>query len=363
MENGISLVPAYDENKRRISRKLEVAEVFSSVGVSVVKCFVTGGTGFIGSHIVRLLTQKDHKVDILVRKTSSTKLIEGLPASTVVGDITDLDSLVSGVSDDTDWFFHNAARFSDWGGKARNWPINVDGTRNTLEITRRKDIPQFIYTSSAAVYGFPGKPMTEDSPKKPEGPYQQSKHAAEELVWEYAKEYGIRATAVRPPTVVGHGDMYTGPLLIEALKSGVWMYFGDGSNRHSFVHGEDVARCLITAAENFDQANGSAYNVTSFVSEFRVFIEALADELGVRKNFRRIPYKAALGLGRMAGGLFRAFHRRDAPILTAFRVKVFGTDYMLDDSKARQEIGYVPKWNFETTIKDMVEWGGELKPR
>ncbi|MFQ5834292.1 MAG: NAD-dependent epimerase/dehydratase family protein, partial [Candidatus Thorarchaeota archaeon] len=181
---------------------------------------VTGGTGFIGSHIVRLLTQRDHKVDILVRKTSSRSLIEGLPASTVVGDITDLDSLVNGVSDDTEWFFHNAARFSDWGGKARNWPINVEGTRNTLEVARRKDIPQFIYTSSAAVYGFPGKPMTEDSPKKPEGSYQQSKYAAEELVWEYAKEYGIRATAVRPPTVVGHGDMYTGPLLIEALTSG-----------------------------------------------------------------------------------------------------------------------------------------------
>ncbi|MFQ5834291.1 MAG: hypothetical protein ACE5H4_16435 [Candidatus Thorarchaeota archaeon] len=129
------------------------------------------------------------------------------------------------------------------------------------------------------------------------------------------------------------------------------------------MHGEDAARCLISAAENFSQAYGSAYNVTSFVSEFRDFIEALADELGVPKNFRRIPYKAALGLGKAAGGLFRAFHRRDAPLLTAFRVKVFGTDYVLDDSKARQELGYVPKWNFETTTKDMVEWGGELKPR
>ncbi|MHA2379974.1 MAG: NAD-dependent epimerase/dehydratase family protein [Candidatus Thorarchaeota archaeon] len=329
----------------------------------MVKCFVTGGTGFIGSHIVRLLTEKDHSVNVLVRKTSRMDLIEGFPVSTVVGDVTELESLVNGVSDDTEWFFHNAARMSDWGGKVRNWPINVEGTRNALEVARKKDVPRFIYTSSTAVYGFSDKPMTEDTPKNPSGPYQQSKLAAEDLVWKYVKEYGIRATAVRPPTVVGRGDMYTGPMLIAAVKSGAWAYFGDGSNRQSFVHGEDVARCLILAAENFDRACGNSYNVTSFITEIRIFIEALADELGVPKNFRKIPYRAALALGKAAGGLFRAFHRQDGPLLTGFRVKLFGSDYSVDDSKVRLDLGFEPKWNFETTIKDMVEWGGELRPR
>ena len=121
------------------------------IGDIMVKCFVTGATGFIGSHITRLLTEKGHDVDVLVRKTSSRDLIEGLPVDTVIGDITDPDSLFAGISEDTEWLFHNAARMSDWGAKPRQWPINVGGTRNILEAARKKDIEQFIYTSSTAL--------------------------------------------------------------------------------------------------------------------------------------------------------------------------------------------------------------------
>jgi nucleoside-diphosphate-sugar epimerase len=329
----------------------------------MVKCFVTGATGFIGSHIVRLLIEKGHGVDALVRKTSSLDLIDGLPVSTVIGDITDPDSLFEGVSEDTEWLFHNAARMSDWGAKLRQWPINVEGTRNVLEAARKKDVERFIYTSSTALYGFCVEDMDEGSPRKPYQAYQESKLAAEDLVWEYSREYGIKATAVRPPSVVGHGDMYTGPQLINALKSGTWVYFGGGSNRQSFVHGEDVASLLILAAERFDEAQGNAYNVTSFVTEMRTFIEALADEIGVPKNFRKMPYRLAWGIGKTAESLYKAFNRKNSPLLTSFRVKLFGLDYCVDDSKARKELGYEPKWDFPSTIKDMVAWGGEYKPR
>jgi nucleoside-diphosphate-sugar epimerase len=309
------------------------------------------------------LTEKGYNVDVLVRKTSTFRLIEDLPVSKSVGDITDLDSILRGVSKDTEWFFHNAARMSDWGGKARQWPINVEGTRNALEVARTKDVERFIYTSSTALYGFSGEEMDEDSPRRPYQAYQESKLAAEELVWEYAREYGIKATAVRPPSVVGHGDMYTGPQLISALKSGTWVYFGDGNNRQSFAHGEDVASLLILAADKIDKAQGNAYNVTSFVTEMRTFIEALADEIGVSKNFRKIPYRLAWGMGKTAEGLYRAFNRKNSPILTTFRVKLFGLDYCVDDSRVRKELGYEPRWDFSSTIKDMVAWGGEYKPR
>ncbi|MHA1924840.1 MAG: NAD-dependent epimerase/dehydratase family protein [Candidatus Thorarchaeota archaeon] len=329
----------------------------------MVKCFVTGATGFIGSHITRLLTEKGHEVDVLVRKTSSLDLIDGLPVTTTTGDITDSDSLLAGISDDTEWLFHNAARMSDWGAKLRQWPINVGGTRNALEAARKKDVERFIYTSSTALYGFSEEVMDEESPRKPYQAYQESKLAAEDLVWEYSREYGLKATAVRPPSVVGHGDMYTGPQLINALKSGLWVYFGDGSNHQSFVHGEDVASLLILAAEKFDIAQGNAYNVASFVTEMKTLIEALADEIGIPKNFRRIPYRLAWGVGKTAESLYKAFNRKNSPILTSFRVKLFGLNYCVNDSKARKELGYKPRWDFSSTVKDMVAWGGEYKPR
>ncbi|MHA1928482.1 MAG: NAD-dependent epimerase/dehydratase family protein, partial [Candidatus Thorarchaeota archaeon] len=196
----------------------------------MARCFVTGGTGFIGHFIVKTLIENGHDVTVLIRSESKLDLIEGLGAKTVIGDITDAQSLEQGISEDTEWLFHNAAIMKDWGGPANFVPINVEGTRNILEIVRKKDIPQLHYTSSTAVYGFPNKqePMDENYPWNPMKGYQLSKAESEMLVREYAGDYDIKSSIVRPPMVLGHGDMYTGPLLIQYLKNEKMVTFGGG---------------------------------------------------------------------------------------------------------------------------------------
>ncbi len=330
----------------------------------MARCFVTGGSGFIGSHIVRLLENDGHDVHILIRKSSKLDLLEGANARTAIGDITDANGLLEAVPDDIEWFFHNAAIMADWG-EARFTNVNVDGVRNVLEVIRKKDIPRLIYTSSTAVYGFPNKdePITESYDFAPTNGYQRSKLAAEKLIHESMTTQGIRATMIRPPTVLGKGDMFTGPILIERLRDGAMFCFGDGSNKMSFAHGEDVAQCLIKAAENFDVAYGNSYNVTSFTCEFLEFLEALRKEIGTDKPVKKLPYQASLTMGKMMGGLFRAFLRPNAPLITSFRVRLFGTKYIIDDTKARLDLGYKPKWDLDSTVKDMVEWGGVFKPR
>jgi dihydroflavonol-4-reductase len=331
----------------------------------MVRCFVTGGSGFIGSHIVRLLEQEGHEVHILIRKTSNLDLLEGTSARTVIGDVTDGPGMLDVVPDEIEWFFHNAAIMADWGGKKRFNKVNVEGVQNVLEVIRQKNIPRLIYTSSTAVYGFPDldEPIPEGYDHAPTNEYQKSKLEAEKLIHESMTTQGIKATMVRPPTVVGKGDMFTGPILIERLRDGAMFTFGDGTNRQSFTHGEDVAQCLIKAAENFDVAAGNAYNVTSFTCEFIEFLDALRKEIGTDRPVRKLPYKASLTMGKMMGGLFRAFLRPNAPLLTSFRVRLFGSKYMIDDTKARTELGYEPRWNLESTARDMVEWGGFVKPR
>ena len=330
----------------------------------MARCFVTGGSGFIGSHIVRLLDEAGHEVHVLIRKSSNLDLLAGTRALTVVGDITDGKGLLQAVPDDIEWFFHNAAIMADWG-EARFKKVNVDGVQNVLEVVRQKDIPRLIYTSSTAVYGFPNRdePISESYDHAPTNGYQRSKLAAEKLIHESMTTQGIRAAMVRPPTVLGRGDMFTGPILIERLRDGAMFCFGDGRNSQSFAHGEDVAQCLIKAAESFDVAYGSAYNVTSFTCEFIEFLDALRKEIGTDKPVKKLPYQAALTMGKIMGGLFKAFLRPNAPLITAFRVRLFGSKYIIDDTKARMELGYEPKWNLESTVKDMVEWGGVFKPR
>ncbi|TFG99609.1 MAG: NAD-dependent epimerase/dehydratase family protein [Candidatus Thorarchaeota archaeon] len=331
----------------------------------MVRCFVTGGTGFVGSHIIRQLTYRNDDVLVLVRESSNFDLIEGLPHKKVIGDVTNIESLEIGIPDDTEWLFHNAAIMSDWGGKKHYFDVNVDGTRNILEVMRKKDIPCLIYTSSTAVYGFPNlsAPMGENTPWKPMNNYQKSKASAETLVRQYMADYGIKAAIVRAPSVFGIGDMFTGPQLIEFIQKGSMVTFGGGMNQQSYSHGEDFARLLVLCAEKFGVASGNSYNVTSFDCIFKEFLGALADELGVEKNFRKMPYYLSLAMGSFLGRLYKAFNRKNAPLLTAFRVKLFGSTYLIDTTKAEQELGYKPKWDMLSTVKDIVEWGGVVKPR
>jgi len=151
----------------------------------------------------------------------------------------------------------------DWGGRQHFFPVNVGGTKNVLEVIRKKDIPKLIYTSSTAVYGFTNTEelMSEEQSYRPEGFYQKSKLAAEEIIKEFSENCGIKATMVKLPTIVGHGDMYTSPMLLEYVKNGNMVYFGEDTNTNSFAHAEDVARLLVLAAEEFKISQNKAYNV------------------------------------------------------------------------------------------------------
>ncbi len=331
----------------------------------MVKCFVTGGNGFVGSHIVRQLAEKGHDLTLLLRGNSNTDLIEGVEFRRTIGDVTDLASLENAIPDDCEWLFHNAAIMSEWGSRDHFYPVNVEGTRNILEIMQRKDIPYLIHTSSTAVYGFPDSkdPVTEEREWNPPGNYQKSKTEAEALILEYEQTYGIKATRVRPPTVLGHGDLYTGPQFIERVKQGSMAVFGKGDALQSYVHGSDVGKCIVLAAENHDKSMGNAYNVVSFIATFREFLEQLAEELDAPKKFRSIPYGVAVGIGKIASAVYSAFRRKNPPVLTDFLPRMFGSDYVISNQKARDELGFVPDWDLDSTVKDMVAWGGYVKPR
>lgn len=243
--------------------------------------------------------------------------------------------------------------------------MNVEGTRNILEIIRKKDIPRLIYTSSTAVYGFPNKtePMGEDDEWNPMNTYQKSKAEAEKLILSYEETYDIKATRVRPPTVLGYGDLFTGPQIIERIKNGQMVTFGGGKNLQSFAHGADAGNCIVLATEHFDKSVGKAYNVSSFTTTMKEFLERIAEEVDAEKKFQNYPYGVAKGLGKMVGGLYRAFNRKKGPIITEFVVKLFGSDYVISNEKAMEELGFKPKWEMESTVKDMIAWGGYVKPR
>jgi dihydroflavonol-4-reductase len=153
-----------------------------------MKAFVTGATGFVGSHVARVLAEQGADLRLLVRSTSDTKNIEDLRAERVVGDLRHPESLEPGIAG-CEAVFHVAADYRLWvHDPDQMYHSNVDGTRAVLEAARKNGVRRVVYTSSVATVGFSsdGRPADENSPVSLEhmiGHYKPGGAAAEWKWW------------------------------------------------------------------------------------------------------------------------------------------------------------------------------------
>src|SRR5450631_1334268 len=154
-----------------------------------MKCFVTGATGFLGSHVARQLLAQGAELRLLVRPTSRIDNIADLPAEHVTGDLRDLDSLKAGIAG-CEFVFHVAADYRLWARNGQElYDSNVEGTRNLLQAARDTGVRRVIYTSSVATMGFGnnGRLTDESTPvtiSNMIGDYKRSKFMAERLAIE-----------------------------------------------------------------------------------------------------------------------------------------------------------------------------------
>lgn len=140
-----------------------------------MKTFVTGGTGFIGTHLVRRLAQNEHELVCLVRETSDVLTLEELGATLVRGDVTDRDSVLAGMRG-CDWVANLANIYSFWEPDKRVYTeVNVEGTRNVMECALETEVSKVVHVSTSATYGKPADvPFTEESAV---GPVRFSEYA------------------------------------------------------------------------------------------------------------------------------------------------------------------------------------------
>jgi len=320
-----------------------------------MRALVTGGTGFIGSHLIDELLEQGYNVRVLRRNTSTITLHEDKKLSFMVGDLTDAESLVRACQQ-IDVVFHVAALPRDWGPKKTFFEVNFDGTQHLLDACVHNKVPRFVFMSSAAVYGFPKtqQPLTENYQKNPTAKYGESKLCAEALLWGYGMKHNITVSAIRSPVVTGPRDRLIALFLINALQQGRLFYIGDGNQKISVSDGRDVAHCLRLAGES-EQANGQAYNVKSFDSTPRQLIETLAERLQLPAPEKHRSYSWAYVLGSIVEGLWM-LRGKENPPFTRQKVKVLGTPRLIDMTKATQELKYTPRYTYATTIDDTVSW-------
>jgi len=303
---------------------------------------ITGGTGFIGTHLIQELQKFDHKIHVLSRNPTKQNTSENIQI--IKGDITEPSTLPKALSN-IEAVFHNAALAIDSGHKKEIFNINVTGTRNLAEACMKSNIKRIVYTSSAGVYGFPNSttPIVETSPKHPINPYQLSKLQGEEILHEYKE---ITTSIIRPPLVLGKGGMGS-KVMIENLKQQKMPYIGPGTNIVPIVHPFDVAQCLRLALEK--DIKGEIFNVVSFNCTIQDLFKRITNKLSIPEPTKHIPYSLAY-----LTAVFSEYLSKD-PRLTRFRLKTLATNRVISCEKVKKEIGFKPKYTLDKTVEDIIQ--------
>jgi dihydroflavonol-4-reductase len=218
-----------------------------------MKVFLTGSTGFIGSHVAHACAAKNIELRLLTRKTSSLAAIERVPAQIVVGDLSQPESLRSAIRG-CDALVHVAADYRLWVRDPKlMYAVNVEGTRGLLRIAREEGVAKVVYTSSVATMGFKadGTIVNEDTPvtlANMIGHYKRSKFLGEQEAIQAAKA-GQHVVILNPTTPIGPGDAKptpTGRIIVDFLNKKFPAYVDTGLN---LVDVTEVARMHVVALE------------------------------------------------------------------------------------------------------------------
>ena len=318
--------------------------------------FVTGATGFLGSHVARALIEHGADLRLLVRASSNTKNIADLKADLVTGDLRDPASLEKGVAG-CDIVFHVAADYRLWvRDPAEMYRANVEGTRAILEAARKSNVRRVVYTSSVATMGFTsnGQPADENSPVSLDnmiGPYKRSKFMAEQVAIE-ASRAGQDIVIVNPSTPVGERDIKptpSGRIVVDFLKKKFPAYVDTGLN---LVDATECARGHIAALEK--GRSGERYILGGENLTLKQILDKLAAITGLPSPNIRVPYVMALATG-VVDEIFTGRIRGREPRATIDAVRMGRKKMFVSSAKAERELGWkhVP---VDEALMRAVEW-------
>jgi dihydroflavonol-4-reductase len=306
-----------------------------------LKAFVTGATGFLGSHVARVLSEQGADLRLLVRPSSNLRNLEGLKAETASGDLRNPASLERAM-EGCDTVFHVAADYRLWVRDPNEmYRSNVEGTRAILEAARKNGVSNVVHTSSVATVGFSanGHPADEDSPVSLAdmiGPYKRSKFMAEQLALDAGRS-GMRVIVVNPTTPVGEQDVKptpTGRIVVDFLKRKFPAYVETGLN---LVDVSECARGHVTALEK--GRPGERYILGGENLTLKQILDKLAEITGLPSPRVKLPYVFAFAAGVVDEAITGRILKRE-PRATVDTVRMGKKKMFASSDKAERELGW-----------------------
>lgn len=321
-----------------------------------MRAFVTGATGFLGSHVARVLADQGAELRVLTRPTSNLKNLEGLNAETAIGDLRDAASLEKAMAG-CEAVFHVAADYRLWVRDPEDmYRSNVEGTRAILDAARKNGARRVVYTSSVATIGFTadGTAADEDSPVSLDnmiGHYKRSKFMAEQIALE-AGRGGMQVVTVNPTTPVGEQDVKptpTGRIVVDFLKRKFPAYVETGLN---LVDVRACARGHVMALEK--GRSGERYILGGENLTLKQILDLLGKITGLPSPKIKLPYAFAFAAGffgeTITGRMLHGDPRATVDTVRMGKKKMFASSY-----KAERELGWkiVP---VEEALRRAVQW-------
>jgi UDP-glucose 4-epimerase len=264
--------------------------------------FITGGAGFLGSHLTQFLIDQGHTVTIFDNFSNSNSKIflNDDKVKLIEGDIIDYSKLSKSMNN-TELVIHLAAQISvkdSLKNPENTIKINVDGTQNLLKSCIENKIKNFIAASSAAVFGDQSiMPLTEESSKNPISPYGKSKLLMEEKILEFSKQNNFNSIILRFFNLYGLGQstQYAGVItkFLQNIKNNSnLMIYGKGEQTRDFIHIDDAIFTFDLAIKNISQKTGEIYNVGS--GQSTTILELAQFLLKISKKNLKIIHKPEL---------------------------------------------------------------------
>jgi nucleoside-diphosphate-sugar epimerase len=317
---------------------------------------VTGATGFLGYTLVTELVKQKQSVRILARDVKKASEQFGEAVTVIPGEITDVKQVERAVEGST-IIYHLAGRLYHPSIPTELYNrTHVEGTRIMLNACQRQkgQLQRIVHCSTTGVYGVTGQtPATENAPFAPTNPYEGTKLEGELLALKAYHEQGLPVTVVRPGLVYGPGDLHLLGFFV-AMKKGLFRVIDGGKAFLHPVYIDDLVAALLLCAQR-PQAPGRSYNIAGERPvTVRELATAIAHALGRELPAGNIP----LWLANLASDFFAVMpgmKGEHAP-LTRSRVEFLTHSRIYDISRAKSELGYVPKVGLEEGMKRTVAW-------
>lgn len=316
---------------------------------------VTGGTGFVGAHVVRALLARGRPVRCLARPGSRLANLEGLPVEVVAGDLRDPSSLARAAAG-VDTLYHCAADYRLYARDPRDiYATNVGGTENVLRAAVAAGVRRIVHTSSVAtlVPASGGSPSDESRPAAPDevvGHYKRSKVLAERAALAFAAG-GAPIVVVNPSTPVGELDVRptpTGKIVVDFLRGRMPAYVDTGLN---LVDVRDVAQGHLLAAEK--GRIGERYVLGNRNMTLKEIFDVLARITGLPSPRVRLPHWIPIAVAAVDTGIAKLFRREPRVPLESARMARHRMWF--DSSKAVHDLG-LPQSPVEEALARAVAW-------